>query len=68
MIFIAKRKRRSLTGFPIADQAIGTTVSGITTGMSMNELGKVGGYADYGKTFMATGLLMSTIPKKRKRR
>lgn len=63
-----KKKRKSLTGFPLADKALGTAVGGITTGIAMDELGKVGGYASYGKPMMATNLLLSTMPKKRKKR
>lgn len=62
-----KKRRKSLTGFPLADKALGTTVGGITTGMAINEMKGVGGVAAQGTPILGTGLLMSAMPKKKKR-
>jgi len=63
-----KKKRKSLTGFPLADKALGTMVGGITTGMAIDQMKAVGGVAAQGTPVLGASLLVSTMPKRRKRK
>lgn len=65
---MAKKRKKSLTGFPLADKALGVTVGGVTTGMAKTELARVGGVATYGQPMMSLGMLKEAMPKKKKRR
>lgn len=65
---MVKKRKKSLTGFPLADKAIGISVGGITTGMAKTELARVGGVATHGQPMMSLGLLKEAMPKKKKRR
>jgi len=63
-----RKKRKSLTGFPLADKALGTAVGGVTTGMAIDRMKAVGGVAAQGTPILGANLLVSTMPKKKRRR
>jgi len=63
-----KKRRKSLTGFPLADKALETTVGGVTTGMAIDQMKSVGGVAAQGTPILGASLLVSTMPKKHRRK
>ena len=72
--FIAKKKK-PLTGFPLANMGINAIVGEVTTGMGMKALGDVktstpveDSMVSGSKTMLTTGLLLSNVPKKRRKK
>jgi len=63
-----KKKKKTLTGFPLADKALGTMVGGVTTEIAIDQMKGVGGVAAQGTPILGASLLVSTMPKRRRRK